>query len=222
MTTTTAERLAIARGQLGLTLREFAEPLGVSYHSIYDWESGRTKTVPKPAAMAIEQAYSISMEWLLTGNGEMFTARANSGKVNDCANLSVVTVPILSALPTKGYGESIDDYIGPSSMSFEREWLNKSFGINTEYLRLWQVLGDNMIPTIQPLDWVFVDSTAPLSGFPNGLWLVRIDRTLRLYRVQWAVNDTYQALNDNATYQPAKIDGKAQLLGRVVGGSRRF
>jgi phage repressor protein C with HTH and peptisase S24 domain/DNA-binding XRE family transcriptional regulator len=64
------ERLEAARTKLGLTLRDFAVPLGVSHQAVYKWEKGATP-ISRPAAKAIEDSYGISRLWLLEGQGEM-------------------------------------------------------------------------------------------------------------------------------------------------------
>jgi transcriptional regulator with XRE-family HTH domain len=63
---TPGQRLRKARKDLGMTLRDFATPLGVSFQSVHNWEKDLTP-VPKVAAQAIEQVFKIPSGWILMG-----------------------------------------------------------------------------------------------------------------------------------------------------------
>ena len=64
------ERFKAARKALGLTQVEFAEKLGMTQAGISAIESGRVKTSDRMIQI-LSTTFSISAEWLRTGEGEM-------------------------------------------------------------------------------------------------------------------------------------------------------
>lgn len=65
-----SERLKKVREYLGLTQKELADKLGFPWHKIKNIETEKHKLTSE-IAENIEQFYSISGWWLLTGKGEM-------------------------------------------------------------------------------------------------------------------------------------------------------
>ncbi len=68
---TPGARLKKVRKMLGLTQREFGEPLGLKWHQIKDMEAGKLLFRPE-LARRIEKIYSINFRWLLIGEGPIF------------------------------------------------------------------------------------------------------------------------------------------------------
>ena len=68
-------RLKKARQILGLTQKDFGEPLGLKWHQVKDMEAGKLLVRPE-IALKIEKVYSINFRWLLTGEGPMFMHEA--------------------------------------------------------------------------------------------------------------------------------------------------
>ena len=64
------ERFKAARKALGLTQVEFAKKLGMTQAGISAIESGRVKTSDRMIQI-LSNTFSISAEWLRTGEGEM-------------------------------------------------------------------------------------------------------------------------------------------------------
>jgi len=97
------DRLKKIRAYLNLTQEEFGVPLGLNQTKIRDLESGKVK-VSTLHAIAIEKIHGINIDWLLTGEGEMFINEGkkggaegniingivfeNSGVVNNTMNVS--------------------------------------------------------------------------------------------------------------------------------------
>ncbi|MDR2528588.1 MAG: helix-turn-helix transcriptional regulator [Synergistaceae bacterium] len=73
MNAETASRLKEARENLGMTQEKFGKSIGLRWFSIRDMEAGK-KIVTVDMAQKLEKIYSIDFRWLLTGEGEMFTA----------------------------------------------------------------------------------------------------------------------------------------------------
>ena len=93
-----SKRLKKARESLGLTQQELGEKLGFEWHKIKNIETEKHKLTPE-IAENIEQYYSISGWWLLTGKGEML--QDNKSKISIPnkldSNISEKEIEILEA-----------------------------------------------------------------------------------------------------------------------------
>ena len=69
---TQGERVREIRKSLKLTLEKFGEKLGVRKSAISDIESGRNSLTDQ-MAKAICRTYNVNYDWLLDGEGEMFS-----------------------------------------------------------------------------------------------------------------------------------------------------
>lgn len=71
------ERIMNIRKSLKLTQEEFAETLGLTRNFIWKLEKG--ERIPSERTIAdICRTFHISLEWLKTGNGEMFSQAEDS------------------------------------------------------------------------------------------------------------------------------------------------
>ena len=71
------ERLKELRKKLGLTQQEFADRLKIKRGAIANYEIGRN--VPIDAVLSlISREFGVNLEWLRTGDGEMFNAAPSS------------------------------------------------------------------------------------------------------------------------------------------------
>lgn len=64
------ERLRRARKVRGLGLRALAKAAGVSHATVSLLESGRQDAIEVKAAVALARALGVTVEWLVTGDGE--------------------------------------------------------------------------------------------------------------------------------------------------------
>ncbi len=70
---TIGERLRFLRKRLGLSQKEMAQKLGISRVALARYENN--KRYPDTAILAkIAQILGVSLDWLVTGKGEMFTS----------------------------------------------------------------------------------------------------------------------------------------------------
>ena len=69
------ERIRLLRETLGLTQRAMGEAIGLKDSTIATYEIGRSR--PSGAALrAICDKFGVNMDWLLTGDGDMFVKRS--------------------------------------------------------------------------------------------------------------------------------------------------
>jgi len=148
-----AERLKKAREYLGLTQKELAEKLGFKWHKIKDIETGKHKLSPDIAS-DIEQFYSISGWWLLTGKGEMLLSDKNSlpttqPKTDEDENaVSLNYYPDIVA--AAGYGAINEHAYAKHTMKFDKTFLEDILNVRRfDKLDVIKVVGDSMEPYIQ-------------------------------------------------------------------------
>lgn len=223
---TPGERLANFRKFKGFPLREMAEPLGLSLQSVSRWEKSESP-IPKMGAQALEKAFGVSADWLLTGEGEMMLPVQ---KVEDeHSNVKVVPfsdyvlIPFLSARPCASSGNLLEDYVGElGALPYSKTWLRKFVGVSPQHLCLLEIEGDCMAPTFYHEDLLLVDSSAPEKPYRDGVWVLKIGDSLHVKRVQRLKENHFQARQDNPVYGgPVDLDETSQLMGRVVGSIKK-
>lgn len=64
------DRIKVAREKLNIKRKEFAEAIGISINYLSEIESNK-KVPSKPILLLIECRFSINIEWLKNGEGEM-------------------------------------------------------------------------------------------------------------------------------------------------------
>lgn len=82
--TTTAERLRHLRETLHLNQKEFCKQIDLSQGRLSDIEAGKTKP-SYTTLQAISEKFSISLDWLVTGKGQMFYNE--EGSISDSLQL---------------------------------------------------------------------------------------------------------------------------------------
>jgi phage repressor protein C with HTH and peptisase S24 domain len=222
------QRLAEVRKETGLSFENFGKPMDVSGTAVYNWEKGKTP-ISVMAAQSIEKVYGISKTWLMEGKGEKHLAALHDlgkrnevflKKLNDkafAADINQVVVPILSARPSAGSGNLLEDYVGTiGGLRFEELWLRRTFTVPPENLCLLEVDGDSMSPTIMPNELIFVDASPSQDFLREGVWVLRIDDVLCVKRIKRIAPREYHATSDNPAYSPIALDETAQPMGRVL------
>ena len=229
--TTPSQRLTTLREALGVNHAKFAESLGVHHMTVRRWESGDV-ALSRKNALKIAAIHNASVDWLLTGKGEMLTRQRVPFDENTRVSITpylgpgdkMIIVPILSAVPCAGNGNAIENYFDDvvGGVPFSEMWIRKVVGVSPDTLCVLEVSGDSMTPTLTSNEMALVDISAPRTIFKEGVWVLRIDDQLCVKRVHREGHGKYQAISDNPKYPPITLDGSAQLMGKVVGSVKRF
>jgi len=230
---TAGKRLREARKRLGLTLRTFAEPLGVSHSAINEWENGTVSNLSVIHTTAIEQIHGISADWLLTGNGEMFVKKVETcltrGNRHKTGNPLVylgydkpVLIPFAPLSPSIEPGTDIATHDKFRWIPFDKEWFNKRIAIEPVNLFMTEVDGDSMVPTLYPNNFVMIDMSAGSLGFRDGLWAYTLDGVAHIKRVQYSGQNKFLATSDNPSYSPITLEEPVRFIGRIVWSDKRW
>ena len=86
------ERLTLARESTGLSMRKFAEAIGVSPATISLLEKGE-RELQVQTAKAIEKEFGINETWLLTGEGDMKAPPSREQEIADMVSKLVKLDP---------------------------------------------------------------------------------------------------------------------------------
>ena len=219
---TVNQRLRTAREALGLTLREFSMPLRRSHQAVSDWETGRTP-ISAIVAEAIEKHHGISIEWLLAGDGEMFVRKVDNDANSVAEDMTPYTgenpilLPLIPLAPSAGPGTDIYEEPTPTGfLPFDPAWLHLRVGIAPRHLFLTEIVGDSMVPLLNPNDLILVDKSAASIRFRDGIWVFRLDDAIHIKRVQHLGAGEYEATSANPAYRPFMLREPYQFIGRMI------
>lgn len=229
---TTGKRLKKARDYVDLTQSEFAEQFGLKWDKIKNIETDKHKLTPE-FSEEIEQKYSISGWWLLTGKGEMLLNSNISNlhiaepkpNYNAKSNLELINISYFKDTYAAAGAGAINYETAPIVMSFDKEFLRVQLGITVfKHLHIIHAIGNSMHPTIQTGEMLFInpfenenfkikDKDIYVISTPNGTLVKRI----KIHPIK----PIYVLVSDNPEDEDITLEGddftSCTVIGRVVG-----
>lgn len=199
------KRLKEVRGYLEINSQtKFAERLGVSRNIIADAERAKTKGLSSEVALKIEETFHINGWWLLTGQGTMLGATNTEGYSIDVLDLK--TSAGSGVMPYEA--QVIDKYILDKSFFKTAPQANK--------LKIIQVEGDSMEPTILDGAYIIIDETK--TEFIDGIYACLIDDNIFIKRLQFDLDGSIKIISDNQKYEPKFYNPKnTQIFFKILG-----
>jgi phage repressor protein C with HTH and peptisase S24 domain len=227
---TVSERLVYLRGYLGLNQPEAATRYGIPYNTYRKYEHG----LSKPGADAIEgiSRAGINSNWLLTGEGPMFLCDiAQSPASNDVPSYpsqphGFVAIPLFDVRAAAGGGSLVDSERVLDVLHFKEEWIRAELRASPADLYLIFVDGESMEPTLRPGDVILVDRRDQAQR-RDGIYVLRLDGTLLVKRLQKLPGGVIKVSSDNRSYEPFSLkldemEGQDMaIIGRVVWVGRK-
>jgi phage repressor protein C with HTH and peptisase S24 domain len=224
-----AQRVKYVRGQVGIRLgvenlsqAKFAKILDVHPSAISHVEAGNTRLQPD-LAKAIEEKTGFSQAWMLTGEG-LERIDAPSEARSDNAPLSSRELTIsgfnfsfvckVKPLLSSGSGDLVYEEGYEDIYSFRSEWLLRKGNVSA--MRLAQISGDSMLPTLEDGDLVLFDTSKrdPLDG---KIMVIGIDNHLYIKRVRVSPEGIFLVSDNKSVYDPWRINPEnTRFLGLVV------
>lgn len=229
---TTGKRLKKARDYVDLTQNEFAEQFGLKWDKIKNIETDKHKLTPE-FADEIEQKYSISGWWLLTGKGEMLKNDNHSDlcitepkpNYNVKSKLNLINISYFKDTYAAAGAGAINYDNAPIVMSFDKEFLRVQLGITVfKHLHIIHAIGNSMFPTIQTGEMLFInpfenedckirDKDIYVINTPNGVLVKRI----KIHPIK----PIFILVSDNPEDDDITLEGDdftaCTIIGRVVG-----
>ncbi len=219
-------RLADQRGVGKISQATFAKIVEVHVSAISHVEAGNTRLQPD-LARAIEEKTGFRQEWLLTGEGpETFAQPVEEVRSSTIPRERSYTVDLpagevsfsfvnkVKPLLSGGSGDLVYEEGSEDFYSFRSEWLWQKGNVSA--MRLAQVSGDSMLPTLNDGDFVLFDISKcdPLDG---KIMVIGIDNHLYIKRVRVSPEGIFLVSDNKSVYAPWRITREtARFLGQVL------
>jgi len=192
--------------------KELANSLNIPEYRVKDIESGKVKSFKAEDAEKLEEKFNINGWWLLTGKGEMFlnddktltTASQNQGYEIDVLNVRA------------GAGAGVYNY---EVEVIDKIVLDRAFFKTTpdiKKIKIIEVDGDSMYPTLQSGDHVIIDETK--TNGVDGIYAIQLHGQILIKRLQFNLDGTIDIKSDNKeydtkSYNPNDTQIPLQVLG---------
>lgn len=178
------ERFAIIRQKSGLNIKQFAQSLDMEPTTVSSIESGKREP-SKEVLYNLAVKYDVSLNWIFTGEGEMFVSKYNDTLPTLSQNSTeTFKIPLLSQKVSCGPGQdwesenNIIEYIDIFNIS--RLKIKRLFALRVE--------GSSMIGAgIQSGDYVIFDGGLD-QRVRDGLYVFALDGDVYCKRLEFDMN----------------------------------
>lgn len=202
---TFADRLKVIMGDR--STNRFAHDIEIGGSLLRKYLAGATPGIDKVAQIA--QATGTDLEWLITGR---------RGVREHALDADLTLIERLDVEVSAGVGALIDGERSLDYMAFQTRWLRRR-GINPSAVRLLNIRGDSMEPTIRDGDIALVD-TSIQDIVDNAIYVILVGNRLLIKRVHILMSGALRLISDNAIYPhedvPANEAEFVRISGRVV------
>ena len=200
------ERLREEFDRVGLSFAEIARQTGEkSPARIRDIYHGRQRC-PIDVLSSLAKI-GIEYDYVVTGTRE----DKNSRKKNNSSS-----IPLYDLEAAAGHGSVLSQENVTRMCSIDEALLTEH-GLTPTQCAMLTVRGDSMEPTLQDGDTILIDRSQTT---PDGIFLIQMDDTLRVKRVQRAAGGAYILISDNTRYREELIPPTSlntiSLLGKCV------
>lgn len=203
------------RKLLGISQIEMAKSLDVNERSFGDYERDK-KGVTTEFINNLIKVYNVNCIWLFKDMGEIFDDSSHVYIQNvDTDEENLAYIPKYDLAAAAGAGLAVDNEKVECMAAFNKLWLKNV--VNASPMNLTAILaeGDSMEPTIKTGDFLLVDHS---KNTPNdGIYVIRLDNSLIVKRIQCLPDSQIKAISDNKIYDPFIIDFKKQTDAAIIG-----
>lgn len=204
----TSDQIKMIRQMENLTQAEFAKQLGVSTATIASIEND-SRDIPKTLIKKLLKEKNINANWLLTGEGEMFTSRKELHSPIKIMAESLVgrLIPYLEQPVSAGFGEELSGDEGKNRYICIPDTAGK------KDLKALRVKGDSMDPTLKDGDIVVCDTGGWVG---DGVYVIKTHEFAFVKRVILEP-EGYKVISDNQKYPPYQVPASEDtvIIGKV-------
>jgi phage repressor protein C with HTH and peptisase S24 domain len=215
------------RGVDKLSQAKFAKMVGINPSTISHIEAGNTRIGIELAAL-IERQTGFRQAWLLTGDRPQRVSDAGgyAGAVPEKreddnrgfpgpGRFHFTYVKKVKPNLSAGSGELVDEEETEDIYSFRTDWLLRKGPPSG--MRLAQVSGDSMLPTLKDGDFVLFDTSKKDYVLDGKIMVIGIDNLLYIKRLRRIPEGTFLVSDNSAVYEPWRIDlASTRFLGLVI------
>lgn len=216
-------RLRMLMAERDVSGLELASRSGVKPSFIYDIINGKSSNPSTVRLVKVAQTLGVSVSFLIGAEDGKNDRRVFSAATGEEDSLVEVAALALDGNP-QSHGVVTRTAASPHCF-FRAGWLRTRFGADAADLRLWQMTGDHMRPSLLPGDTVLVDITQTQPS-PPGMFLVFDGVALVARRLEYLPGSNPPAVRliaDNPHYATFEHELDAlRVLGRIVWFSREI
>lgn len=217
--TTLGQRLKQAREAAGVSQGKLAEAVGMRQPSIQAIEKGEVRGTKH--LLAIARTLNVDPDWLETGRANPAPAARHApaaASIIEIEGDAYARLPLYDIRAQAGRGSLAYDGEPIGWRVFDLNWIKTVSRAPIDQLKVVEVAGDSMEPTLYKGDHVLVD-LGNRAIAQHGLFVLRLDESLMVKRVQKLfATGTVRIISDNPKYDAEEIseDGRLDVIGRVV------
>lgn len=211
---TVGNRIKKIRKEKALNQKDFAKLVGLKNAiDISRYERNKTKPV-LTILVNIAQRCNISLNWLITGMGDMFKQGGafkltieKKIKQTIPSKIPLRPIPVLNTIPAGFPETSVDDYVIDWVLIPAEFKDPKAFALIIE--------GNSMAPRINDKDIVVISPNTKVSSGQIGAFRINSEVTIKKFLVE---DDKTYLLSENSKYPPIilKEDDELISIGRAV------
>jgi phage repressor protein C with HTH and peptisase S24 domain len=215
MPTTLPGRLRARIRQLGMTAADVAALAGVHRSFIYDIIRARSGRPSLERLERVATVLKVDSDWLLHGVGHVEGREPFDDRPDD----EFIAIAHAAARPSMGGGAIVEEEGRPGrDYHFRRSWVRDKLRAAPSMLRVLQVEGDSMLPTLEDGDTVLVDMNQR-SPVPPGIFVLHDGMGLvakRLEHIPMSDPPRLRIISDNPLYAPYEcMAEEVNVIGRI-------
>lgn len=191
--------------------RQLANKLGIKYNTLSTWVQ-RNK-IPYELLTEISQNENISLDWILNDN--IYT---QNEYINENENREFYSIDLLSIKASAGTG--IQNYQAETIKKINLPKILFKTDINPQDLKIIEIEGDSMEPTIKDGSFVLIDTSK--NSPVDGIYAILINDEILIKRLQFNIDGTIKIISDNKNYEAICYNPKEQediyfkILGKKI------
>jgi len=215
VSSTLQDRLRARIRQLGMNAADVASLAGVNRSFIYDVLRGRSLNPKRESLEQIANVLKVDREWLSDGEGYV----EGGAPLGDMSADEFISIAYANARPSMGGGSILEGDDKPGrNFHFRRSWIKSRLNAAPSMLRVVQVEGDSMRPTLEDGDTVLVDMNQK-SPMPPGIFVLHDGMGLVAKRLEHIPNSdpsAFRVISDNGLYSPyERTADEINIIGRI-------
>lgn len=164
--------------------KEFADYLNTPYDTFNNWI--KRDSIPLKVIEGIVQSEQLSYDWIFNGENENNSNRSDSYQIN------VLNVKASAGSGIENHIVEVIDTITLDKNLFKTP-------INPNRIKIIQVSGDSMFPTLCDGDFVIVDETKAYGI--DGIYAINLHNQILIKRLKFKLDGTIQIISDNKEYE---------------------
>jgi len=170
--------------------------------------------IPYDACVKAVKEFNVSLDFLVYGE-EKTTLPSDH-----------LEIPFYEVSAAAGSGDLVLSEEMKSLVSFDANFLRNELHVDPKQTFLMLVRGDSMMPTLNNNAVMMVNRE--IDDFNDGIYVIRMDGSLIVKRLQVIPNGVIKVISDNKDYQTYEINkkdfesGDYELIGSVVWSGQRM